>query len=85
MAAPSEGMERAAGCNLPPGVMFGTMCRVNFWTKMTTALGLTQIVIGVACMAFYTVAYFTDTLVEHFVTYITGGIVAGGLVSVYIN
>ena len=64
----------------PAGILYGTVCRVNFWIKMTTALGVTQIVIGLACMAFYSVAYFTDASLEHLVTYVAVGIVAGGVV-----
>ena len=70
------------GGTLPSGIMYGTVCRVNFWIKMTTALGVTQIVIGLACMAFYSVAYFTDTTLEHLVTYVAVGIVAGSVVVV---
>ena len=70
---------------LPPGVMCGTVCRVNFWMKMTTALGMTQILIGVACIVFYSVAYYTDVMLEHLAAYIAVGVLAGSVVCDYLD
>ncbi|ELT98722.1 hypothetical protein CAPTEDRAFT_223078 [Capitella teleta] len=64
----------------PPGVMLGTVCQVNFWVKMTTALGVTQIVIGVACMVFYSVGFFMKISLNHPETYVAIGVVAGGVI-----
>jgi riboflavin transporter FmnP len=64
-----------------PGLMYGTVCRVNFWIKMTTALGVTQIVIGVGCIVFYAVGFFMKIALQHPKTYVAVGVVAGGVVS----
>ena len=67
---------------IAPGYMYGTICRVNFWVKMTTALGVTQIVIGISCMVFYMIAFFMNLTMEHFVRYMAVGLVTGTVVCI---
>lgn len=79
------------GSQMPaPNILYGTVCQVNFWMKMTTALGVTQIVIGLACMVFYCVVYLTDCLqraamLDHLAAYVSVGVLAGMVVSMHLH
>ena len=66
----------------PRGYIYGTVCRVNLWQKMTTALSVTQIIIGISCVVFYMIAFLTDRTMEHLIKYMVVGLVAGSVVSV---
>ena len=68
----------------PAGHVYGAVCRVNFWVKMTTALGVTQLSIGIVCMAFYLIVpSFCGEKSQHLVRYMGVGLVAGSVVSYF--
>ena len=53
----------------------------SFWSKMATALAITQLMIGVSCVAFHVAAFYIDKTANQPLHYIGEGLLTGGVVS----
>ena len=56
----------------------------NFWTKMTSALSITERMIGISCVAFHVTAFYIDKSVNQPLHYIGEGLLTGEVVCISI-
>ncbi len=56
----------------------------SFWTKTATALAITQLMIGISCVAFHVAAFYIDKSVNQPLHYIGEGLLSGGVVRIFI-
>ena len=59
----SSSVQSASSATPPPGYLYGAVCRIDFWARMTSALGFTQIAIGSCCVLFYMTVIIGDLIV----------------------